>query len=134
MDKKNMPSAVRMILGALVGPILLIPVEIILPYPAVVEEIYKFLIIDKKTKKTFRPLVAGLVFAVSETILYTNQILGKQNGWVVIVERLVLTAIMHSTTMLIIYLGKKRDQKWGFVGLLTAIIIHTIYNAVIGVF
>ncbi len=129
-----MLATVGITLGALVGPILLMPVEFFFPYPAFVEEIYKFQIIDKKTKDAAKPLIAGLIFAVSETILYINQILGKQYGGKIIAERLVFTTIMHSTTMLIIYFGKKRGQKWGIFGLLTAIIIHTIYNTSLKIF
>lgn len=125
-------------LYALFAPIILWPVEIIFPYPFIVEEIAKGALIlfatgkeydRKKTVITF--LIAGVVFALSETVLYVIN-LGYAGGVSYLLVRFILTSLLHSLTFLIILLPTLKNRKLLFPGLLFAILLHYLYNRFIG--
>lgn len=128
-----------LIILSLIAPILLVPIEYLLPYPAVVEELVILGIISwwLKTVKIknsdwIYAALAGIIFAVSESILYLNRIiiLGK---WWVFPERLALTIFLHSATMIIIFFGVKRGKIFVWLSLLAAILIHWTFNLLVTV-
>ena len=112
-------------------PFLLIPIESIFPYPFLIEEIIKLIIIlglpAKYKKNILIPIIGGFLFAFTETILYINniQLSGQPN---LILKRLLITGGMHSLTMVLMYLGFSKNIKWGIVCFLLAIVIHYLYN------
>jgi len=125
------------LLLSLAGPLFLMPVEKILPYPYLVEEAVKLAVVclilkAKPSKNAFWFLVifAGLLFSFSETIFYLTNIftLGKFG---LFPQRLVLTSFLHSgTTFLIAFFGKKGGW-WWVTGFLGAVLIHGIYNLLV---
>lgn len=125
---------ISLVILAMVTPFLLIPIEIMLPWPSIIEELLKFLMIrwwtkvikTKKNDWTYA-LMAGIMFAVSESILYSDKIMSLGKWWFM-PERLILTVAMHSTTMLLILFGVKKGKVYGLLALLGAIVIHESYN------
>lgn len=125
-------------LYALFAPIILWPVEILFPYPFIVEEIAKGALIlfatgkdydSKKAVKTF--LIAGVVFALSETVLYVVN-LGFTGSVSYLLIRFILTSLLHSLTFIIILLPTLKNRKLLLPGLLIAILLHYLYNRFIG--
>ena len=88
-------------LYSLFGPFLLWPVEYFLPYPYIIEELFKCAVIwfGGKNVKTY--LYAGFAFAFSETVLYSININAFGRVSLIFVRLLVL-GILHTTTFLII--------------------------------
>lgn len=116
------------------APFLLVLVEALLPYPAVVEEVTKWLLIgwwlrNTKAQKSdwIYPAAAGLVFAVNESILYINKIILSGEWWI-FPERLVLTIVLHSVTMVLMFMGLKQGKTFGYLTLLAAVLIHWGFN------
>ena len=124
------------LLGAIL-PFILWPIELILPYPYLVEEIAKvilvFLIIRTTSKSKDRiqlVLFAGLLFSISESVMYLFNI--YQIGSIeTLFLRLILTIPLHVGTMLIfLFFGIKRKELT-FLGLLLAIPIHYYFNILV---
>jgi hypothetical protein len=121
-------------LYALFAPIILWPVEILFPYPFIVEEIAKGALIlfavrgdydKKKAIKIF--FVAGVVFALSETVLYVIN-LSYVGSVSYLLIRFVLTSLLHSLTFLIILLPTLKNKKFIVLGLVVSIILHYFFN------
>ena len=124
-------------LYSLFAPFLLWPFEYLFPYPHVVEELAKtvivFFVLKSKASlsqylKTFS--LAGVLFALSETVLYiiNLNLFGRVS---LIFVRFLSTAALHSLTFLIIaYLGYK-NKKLLLVGLFIAILVHYLYNLLV---
>lgn len=114
------------ILSSLAGPFLLWPLEYFFALPYVVEEAFKFFVV-KFTKGSAKDYVlAGVLFALTETILYSINInlLGRPTLFLV---RFVSTSLLHSMTFLIIF--KFSGKKWSMpIGFMLAILIHYLYN------
>jgi len=131
-----MNFAVLAFLLSLAGPLFLIPAEKIFPYPWLVEELFKLIIVWLILK--FKPegkywvlaIFAGLLFAFSETIFYLANIFALGNLWLA-PKRLVLTSFLHSGTILLMAIfGKKGGWRW-IIGFLGAVLIHGIYNLLV---
>ena len=118
---------------ALIGPIVLIPIEKVLPYPYILEEIVKvimvFLILST-TGKIFQiklATFAGFFFALSENIFY----LSSPNLYTspdIFLKRFFLVSLLHIITILAILIP---SQKYRFLILpatLIAMFIHYFYN------
>jgi len=125
---------------SLAGPLFLIPVEKVFPYPWLVEELFKlivvWLILKSKPEKNYLVLAvsAGFLFAFSETIFYLANIFVLGNLWLV-PKRLVLTSFLHSGTILLMAIfGKKGGWRWA-IGFWGTFFIHWFFNeAVASVF
>ncbi len=123
-------------LYGLIGPFLVWPVELVVPYPFVVEEIYKYLVVvyllkhQKTSLEGFKLVVTtGILFALSETALYIFKINMYGNSGLIF-TRFILTSLLHSFTFVLIYLLSTK-KKIKFLGLFGAMLIHFLYNVYI---
>ncbi len=125
------------ILYSLVGPFLIWPLEYILPYPHIIEETFKLFVVKftKGNIKTY--ILAGFVFALTETILYSINInlLGRPT---LFLARFISTSLLHSITFLIIFKFSKQKNAILSVSMLTgfliSILIHYLYNRYIPIY
>ncbi|MEK9185266.1 MAG: hypothetical protein AAB863_00680 [Patescibacteria group bacterium] len=120
---------------SLIAPVFLLPIEQVLPYPFVFEELVKMLgvllIIRQESKGNNNYFLAavgiGLIFTISESILYIVNILAL-GDFMIFPKRLMLTGGLHiGTVMLIYFLGRKNylGLMAGFAG---AVAIHYFFN------
>ena len=108
---------------ALAAPFVLWPIELLLPYPYVIEELVKGILVWLNPK--FGSAVAiGLAFAFSETVLYIFNL----NPY-----RLLATTALHVTTTLVIYSAVHKHKKLLIAGVILASLIHFLYNLTVGV-
>jgi len=123
---------------AVAAPFLLWPVEILFPYPHLLEEVLKLvmvLLILKKPgsfpgKITFG-LASGVLFAVSESILYFL-IIFQIGQPALFFQRLALTIPLHAITIIVMLLSGLKKKELVIVGFLLAVILHYLYNLAIG--
>lgn len=120
-------DGVMTILPMMVLPGFLWLVELVLPFPAVVEEIAKAMIV-RRADKWQQALGLGLLFGLSESMLFLVNAnwLGNLNA---IWWRLLLTVPMHGITSLSFYAAGRR---YWWLGLALAILIHAVFNLRIG--
>jgi RsiW-degrading membrane proteinase PrsW (M82 family) len=126
-----------LVLTAFFLPYLLYPVEIILPYPHIIEEIAKATLIyfllneeEENKKRILYSLLFGLGFALTESIFYIFNIalVGTIGTFFV---RLVITIPFHALTCLVIVLPALKNKKMIVLGLPAAMGIHYLYNLAI---
>jgi RsiW-degrading membrane proteinase PrsW (M82 family) len=118
------------ILYSLFGPFLIWPVEYFLPYPYIIEELFKSVVVLIGPRKASVYAVAGVLFALTETVLYTiNVNIVGSIGLMAV--RFITSSLLHSFTFLVIYWFVKRSRKLVAVGFITAALIHFLYNSYI---
>ncbi len=127
-------------IAGLALPLLLWPVEILVPYPHIIEEIAKWGVLaalqsdhsSTQTKHWKSVVIFALAFAASETMLYLMNfwILGSVDS---LLERIILTTVMHVTTVSIIYYTSTRGVLPRFGGLAVAIVLHYLFNTQIAI-
>jgi len=118
---------------ATAGPFLLWPLERILPYPFLIEEIFKFflaaIILNNSSsfkEKIWGGFFVGLIFSFSETFLYFLDIFRSSAS--LFFQRLIFTSILHILTLvLLVFLGQK-NKKLLFLGVVLNMAIHWSYN------
>ena len=113
-----MPNNLLLPLFAAIAPFAVWPIELILPYPHVVEEIVKAILVwwGKPNAKT--SLFLGAVFAFSEAIFYLfNSPFA--------LSRLIYTLPLHASTFLILSISRRRFFP---LGIAIAILLHWLYN------
>ena len=108
-------------LSALVFPFFILLVESFLPYPYVIEELFKFFL-AKWASSTKVAVILGLLFSISEAIFYSM----NPNAPL---YRILFVAPMHITTILIMQYFIRKKNLWP-VGLLLAILIHYLFNQI----
>lgn len=126
------------ILFGAILPLVLWPVEVLFPYPHIVEEIAKgmlvYWILTTVSGKTTQIKIAILVataFAFSESILYLFNILQVGTGWTFL-NRLLLTIPFNILTILVmLFLGMWKRWFLTF-GILAAILLHYGFNLFVG--
>lgn len=118
------------------SPFLVWPIELVLPYPYIVEEVLKAILIlfllDIKSKSSQVKTVfaAGVLFALSETVLYIFNLSLKGDIYTLL-TRLLLTIPLHVGTFLIILLPTFK-KKWLVVfGLWVAVMVHYFFNLIV---
>jgi hypothetical protein len=117
-------------LFAAVGPFFLLPIQFILPFPYLVEELYKLGLllsiyqIDRKSL-ILDAIILGLLFSFSESIFYLPSI-----NLETFVLRFVITLPMHLLTIVIMALIIQKNIRLAPIGLLLAILIHYLFNLV----
>ena len=123
------------LLIAFISPLVLLPIEQMLPYTFIIEELVKlFLVIliileGKKCKKSFWGIIflIGFLFTISESILYLVNIIPTGN-YSLFPLRIILTGSLHSGTTLLMYgLGKKSIVLL-IIGFILAVLIHYFFN------
>ena len=120
-------------LFALIAPFLVWPIEFLLPYPHIVEEIAKgfliYLVLDiKKTSdKILTALAVGLLFSFSETVLYLFNIFAV-GDLSILFKRMAYTIPLHLITVLIILFPALKDKRLLVVGIILAGVLHYLYN------
>ena len=125
-------------LYALFAPILVWPVELLFPYPYIVEELIKAVIVffserdstASSSSKIKLYILAGVFFALSETVLYILNFsaVGRLDYLLI---RFVLTSFLHTTTFLVMYASTYKNLKWLPLGFILAVLIHYIFNLVL---
>lgn len=122
---------------ALVSPLFLWPAELYLPVPFLLEEIVKALLVYplaiseiKFSDKVKLGVIIGVLFSITESVLYLFNI--YQTGSLnTLLTRLLITTLLHVTTVLIILVPTKVSRYWIILGLLMAILVHYLFNGVI---
>jgi len=130
-----MNSLVLGILLAFASPLLLWPIEQILPWPFIIEEMVKAIVVvmiinqdqDDHRINLGWPVIAGVLFTLSETVFYLFNFL-KLGDFSDLPKRIILTGTLHIGTIVLIYLGAQK-RPWGLlVGFLVAVVIHYLFN------
>lgn len=123
---------------AATAPFLLWPVETLFPYPHLFEEVLKLIlglaiikVPESIPKKILLGVSSGVIFALSETILYFLIIfqIGQPS---LFLKRLFLTIPLHVLTLLLILLPGLKKKEFAFAGFLLAVILHYTYNLLVG--
>jgi hypothetical protein len=70
------------------------------------------------------------IFTLSESMIYFQD-LTIMNRFSFFASRLLITGLLHLTTMVLIYWGVKKSNKVGLLVLLAAVIIHFTFNSII---
>lgn len=109
-------------LFAAIAPFVVWPIELILPYPHLIEEIVKAVLVWCGHPKATTAVLIGAVFAFSEAVFY---LFNSPSA----LSRLVYTIPLHSSTFLILALSRRRFFP---LGLAAAILIHWLYNKFTG--
>jgi hypothetical protein len=126
-------------LAALLSALILLPLEKVLPYPYIIEEISKaflvFLILSISGKffQIKLAIFIGFFFALSENIFYLTSPVLYQSP-LLFLQRIALVSFFHIFTLLIIlFCGQKK--RWLIIpALIFAIFIHYFYNQTISVY
>jgi RsiW-degrading membrane proteinase PrsW (M82 family) len=120
-------------LVAAIAPFFLWAVELYLPYPFIIEEaaktlmVFPLLTIDRPSEKFKMGMVIGFLFAISESTLYIFNIQAV-GSTATLIERLILTTPLHIATTLIILVFGVKNKKLIVLGFVVAAVIHLLYN------
>lgn len=121
------------LLFSLFAPFAVWPIEKIFPYPYIIEEIGKAVIVffgskDLSIKDGIKQyILCGFLFSLTETVFYSTNIglSGQLNLYLI---RIVTTTILHSATFTLLFLTYKKNAKLMPAGLFAAGILHFLYN------
>jgi len=125
-------------LFAVIAPFLVWPIELIFPYPHIVEELAKAVLIffvakddnSSKTTKVKSAIFIGLLFAFSEDVLYLFNI-ALVGSLETFFERLLLTTFLHVVTSLLILFPILKSHKLLPFGIALAMVLHYLFNLTI---
>ena len=115
------------ILYSIFGPFLVWPIEYFFPYPYIIEELFKCVVVWFGEKRALIYVYAGLAFAFTETVFYVLNI-NKSGSLGFMALRFISGSLLHSSTFFIIYLTNKKSKKLIPVGFLVSATIHYFYN------
>ena len=122
------------ILASAALPFLLFPVEVLFPFPFIVEEVAKLLIVVfviKSTSKFDSGLktiaASSIMLTLSESFFYFPNIYMVGNV-ATIFKRIALAGTMHTVTFLLLYVMIRKSKYLAPIALLMASIIHYLYN------
>ncbi len=110
---------------AIIGPFFLLLVESLLPYPYIVEEIFKFFL-AKSTSSVKSAIYLGLLFSLSEAFFYFLNPTFQLDAIRYSLRFLVVSA-MHISTILIMQYFISKKSLWP-VGLILATLVHYLFN------
>lgn len=121
------------------APLFLIPIEKIFPYPHLIEEPVKLLVVclaNKNSRFQFKKslffvFLLSLSFTLSESLFYlvNFQILGN---FLPFFERIFLTLVLHSLTFFLLFLFYNKNKPvFTFTGLILSILLHFFYNLIV---
>ncbi len=117
-----------------VAPLILIPIELVIPYPHIVEELAKLLIIFfviqlNKNSQFKLVLISSFLFAFSESMFYLGS--AYSGGYAFLfAQKLLLTTLFHTSTLLLFLFSARRAKKLLFIALPMAILWHFLFNQV----
>ena len=121
----------ELLIVALISPLLLMPIEGVLPYPFIIEELFKYILLlginRNKQRHLVESVLVGLLFNLTETFLYIPSIInsGKIS---VLWGRLFYTGLMHGITCALMYFGIKKNKYFGLIALILAMLLHFGFN------
>ena len=111
----------------LFAPLPLWLVEVILPFPYIIEELFKFIIVKKINSTSFwAPLLLGLLFSISESVLYLTNFF-QLGDFSLLPLRILLTTTLHCGLFLLQY-SFRSHRYFSWLSLFLAILIHLLYN------
>jgi hypothetical protein len=120
---------------ALVVPLILIPIEKLLPYPYVIEELAKLgltLLIIQLSQKRLQlglALASGILFAISESIFYLGSAFtGGYPG--LFIKKLSLTSLFHTSTFLLFLVFAWKSKKLFPFSFVLACLWHFFFNQI----
>ena len=109
---------------ALILPFFILLIENFLPYPYIIEELFKYYL-AKSANSTKSAIILGLLFSISEAIFYVMNLNSSP-------IRILIVAPMHITTILVMRYFLRSSfaikKKLWPVGIIIAIIIHYLFN------
>lgn len=120
---------------AAVAPFGLLLLSSVWVYPAVLEEVVKWGILQwsmlngQWSMKT--GALVGLVFGLSEAVLFSLNA-WTSGDWGAICMRLLLTVPMHTLTGSII--GYAMGRGWGWMGVIVSMLTHAMFNRIVTMF
>jgi len=120
-------------LMALMAPFLVFFIELILPYPYIIEEIvkgflvYQLLDLKDKTLQLKITVLMGILFSLTETVFYSFNFF-MLTSLLPLFERLVLTTFLHTLTVVLILLSTRINKKLLPLGVILAMAVHYFYN------
>ena len=122
-------------LFAAITPFILWPIEIILPYPYIVEEISKailifFLLKLPNREKILGTIMIGFLFSFSETVLYLFNVFSVGSLQTLFL-RFIFTTPMHIVTSLIILSSALINKNLIILGVIIAALVHYIFNLIV---
>ena len=122
-------------LFAVIFPFILWPIEILLPYPYIFEEIAMMLLVIPVLKENRKDqiktaVIIGILFSVSEAVLYLFNIslVGNLQTFLV---RILITSSLHIITPIIILIPTFINKKLIVLGFILAVLIHYFFNMVV---
>jgi len=120
-------------LAGLILPFFCWAVEVILPYPYIIEELGKavFVILvwrlPRRSTKIKTTALMAIFFAFSESVFYLFRL--SFNGTLqTLFLRLLLTTVLHTTTSMLILLPTLKSKKLILLSFPLAAAIHYLYN------
>jgi hypothetical protein len=133
------PIAISLFFLALISPLLLIPLEKLIPYPYIVEELVKgvfVLLILCLPSKNFQIKLAvfiAFLFSFSENFFYLSNFIIDRNISSFF-ERFIFASLLHAITILIILLPSQKNSRLFFPAIFIAMLFHFLYNYMIPIF
>lgn len=125
-------------IAALILPFVIWPIEIFLPYPYLIEEIAKGILIFSVLKEIKNPvegvrisLILGMLFALSESVLYifNIQLVGDLSTFLL---RLAVTIPFHAFTSVVIFIfAYSKKITLALFGITIAVVLHFLFNSLI---
>lgn len=133
--KNKMELITIALLISLSAPLLLLPVEKVLPYPFVIEELLKLIIVvliyksakDTRVDLSKWVIIAAIFLTISESIFYLVNIFVLGNISL-FPQRLFLTGALHLGTFLLLYWVIRKNHYWLAGGITISMLIHYLYN------
>lgn len=117
-------------------PFFLYPIERILPFPYLIEEIALLLLIlpllkESTATQVKMTIAIGLLFTFSESVLYTFNMAAVGTPTTLIM-RLLTTGALHTITPLLMLAGYHLYKKKGIIGgFFLAVTLHYIFNLLV---
>jgi RsiW-degrading membrane proteinase PrsW (M82 family) len=126
------------LISAVVFPLILVPIEHLLNYPYIIEELVKafavlLIILHSKGVREnywFAAFFVGVLFAVSESVLYLANffLFGNLEQ---LPERLLITGLLHSCTTLLMYYFGRKNWIFFLCSIVLSMGIHFLFNYVV---
>ena len=140
--RENSPTALEnplaiiliVVLGTILPMVLIFLEKTILPWPVVVEELGKGLVVYffilplvGDNRKLLIGFLFGMIFGISENILYFLNFVNAGDldlFW----ARFLWPLPMHLASVLLMVMAGLKNKKYFVIGLLAALLLHCIYN------